>query len=155
MSASTHISTPDTTRDRVDDLRSALRELLGAERRLRGRDQHQLQGGLTIAQLWALRVLEEGEKTAGEIAEAALCNPASTTAMLDSLEERGVVQRRRSTEDRRVVLVTLTDAGREVVADKRAHSQGLWQEKFAGTPEGDLETAAAVMRVIAEMLDAH
>ena len=41
-------------RDRlIDEVRGALSELLGAERRLRGRDQHHRQGGLTYAQLSA------------------------------------------------------------------------------------------------------
>ncbi len=137
------------------DLRSALIELLGAERRLRGRDRQQPEGGLTNAQLWALLVLRDGERTAGEIAESTLCNPASTTAMLDQLEACGVVSRRRSTEDRRVCLVALTDSGRELLEERRLRSQGLWQEQLADASDGDLRAAREVMRQIAGMLDAH
>jgi DNA-binding MarR family transcriptional regulator len=139
----------------VDDLRSALIELLGAERRLRARDQHHPQDGLTNAQLWALMVLRDGERTAGEIAESTLCNPATTTAMLDHLEDRRVVRRRRSSEDRRVCLVTLTDTGRRIVEEKRSRSQVLWQQKLADASDRDLRAAAKVMRTVAEMLDAH
>jgi DNA-binding MarR family transcriptional regulator len=139
----------------LGDLRSALIELLGAERRLRGRDRQQPEGGLTNAQLWALLVLRDGERSAGEIAESTLCNPASTTAMLDQLEGCGVVLRRRSSEDRRVVMVALTDIGREVLEERLSRSQGLWQELLAGASDGDLRAAAEVMRRIAGMLDAH
>jgi DNA-binding MarR family transcriptional regulator len=139
----------------IDEVRAALFELLGAERRLRGRDQHHRQGDLTNAQLRALMVLRDGEQTAGHVAESSFCNPASTTAMLDHLEGAGVVQRRRSSEDRRVCLVSLTEEGRRIVEEKRARSQEIWQERFAGASDRDLRAAARAMRTIAEMLDAH
>jgi DNA-binding MarR family transcriptional regulator len=139
----------------IDDVRSALSELLGAERRLRGRDQHHRQGGLTYAQLRALMVLRDGERTAGALAEASNCNPASTTAMLDHLEAAGVIERRRDTRDRRVCLVALTDDGRRLVEEKRASSQTIWQARFGEASGTDLQAAAQAMRTIAEMLDAH
>jgi DNA-binding MarR family transcriptional regulator len=143
-------------RDRlIDEVRAALSGLLGAERRLRGRDQHHRQGGLTYAQLRALIALRDGERTAGALAEAANCNPASTTAMLDHLEEAGVIERRRDTRDRRVCLVSLTDEGHRRVEEKLASSQKIWQDRFAATSPPDLLAAARAMRTIAEMLDAH
>lgn len=139
----------------LDELRSALLEVLGAERRLRGRDQRASHGTLTSAQSWALAVLRDGEKTAGEIAESTLTNPATVTVMLDHLEQRGVLERRRSSEDRRVCLVSLTAQGREVVEQMRARSQALWREKLEGARDDELEAAVGVMRRIVEMLDAH
>ena len=142
-------------RDRlIDDVRAALSELLGAERRLRGRDQHS-RGRLTYAQLRALLALRDGERTAGALAEAANCNPASTTAMLDHLEATGVIERRRDARDRRVCMVALTAEGRRLLEAKRASSQTIWQERFGATSRADLEAAARAMRTIAEMLDAH
>lgn len=139
----------------IEEVRVALFELLGAERRLRGRDQHHRQGGLTNSQLRALTVLCDGEKTAGQLAESSLCNPASITTMLDHLESAGVVKRRRGTEDRRVCLVSLTQEGRRILEDKRERSLAIWRERFAGTSERDLLAAAQAMRTIVEMLDAH
>jgi MarR family transcriptional regulator, organic hydroperoxide resistance regulator len=139
----------------IEDVRSALFELLGAERRLRGRDQQHRDGELTNAQLRALMVLRDGEKTAGQVAESSFCNPASTTVMLDHLEAAGVIERRRCEEDRRVCLVSLTDQGRRVLEQKRARSQAIWQERFARASDRDLRAAAEAMRTIAGMLDAH
>jgi len=139
----------------LDDLRAALIELLGSERRLRGREQRTAGGTLTNSQLWALSVLRDGEKTAGEIAESTLNNPATTTAMLDVLEERGVLERRRSTEDRRVCLVSLTPEGRTIVEEKRARSQALWREGLKDASSSDIEAAARVMAMLAETLDGH
>jgi DNA-binding MarR family transcriptional regulator len=81
---------PATTRDQ---LRLAVGELFGAERRVRGREQQQPRV-LTHSQLRALVVLEKSvEVTAGELAKSADLNPASVTAMLDQLEADGIVER--------------------------------------------------------------
>jgi DNA-binding MarR family transcriptional regulator len=138
----------------IEDVRAALFELLGAERRLRGREQGH-RGELTNAQLRALMVLRKGEQTAGQIAESSFSNPASVTVMLDNLEGAGVIERRRSEEDRRVCLVSLTEQGRRIVEEKRAHSQAIWKERFADASEPELQAIAQAMRTIAEMLDAH
>jgi DNA-binding MarR family transcriptional regulator len=156
LSSSPAITTTRTRRQLVDELRTALIEVLGAERRLRGRDQRASHDEtLTNAQLWALSVLRDGEKTAGEIAEGTLTNPATTTVMLDHLEERGVLERRRSTQDRRVCLVSLTQKGREIVEQKRVRSQALWRGKLEDADDGELEAGLRVMRMIVGLLDAH
>lgn len=140
-------------RARIEALRSSLGELLGAERRLRGRDQ-QRHGELTIAQVRALAALSrEDEATAGQLARAADLNPASMTAMIDHLEQIGIVERRRSSEDRRVCYVSLTDRGREVLDEKRVRWEELWKERLASISDADLEATIRVMRHIAEMLD--
>jgi DNA-binding MarR family transcriptional regulator len=139
----------------IEDVRAALFELLGAERRMRGRDQTHRTGELTNAQLRALMVLRKGEQTAGQIAESSFSNPASVTVMLDNLEEAGVIERRRSSEDRRVCLVSLTEQGRQIVEEKRARFEAIWKERFAQASQRELKASAQAMRTIAEMLDAH
>jgi DNA-binding MarR family transcriptional regulator len=142
-----------------DEALGALREefgcLLGAERRLRGRDQHRKgDGDLTIAQVRALFALDARKAaTAGEIAEAARLSPASVTAMLDELERDGIVRRERSEGDRRRVLVTLTDEGRTVLGRRRRGWLKRWEAAMEDVPERDLEAAAEVMRRIGGLLD--
>jgi DNA-binding MarR family transcriptional regulator len=145
--------------DPRDAALGALREefgcLLGAERRLRGRDQHRKgDGDLTIAQVRALFALDARKAaTAGEIAEAARLSPASVTAMLDELERDGIVRRERSEGDRRRVLVTLTDEGRTVLGRRRRGWLKRWEAAMEDVPERDLEAAAEVMRRIGGLLD--
>ncbi len=138
----------------IEALRVAYGELLGAERRLRARDQHR-HGGLTIAQIRVLIALDdEDELPAGQLAKRSDLNPASVTAMLDHLERDGVIRRRRSSEDRRMCFVSLTADGRALVEAKRAAWQAMWRERFADEPAADLAAATAAMHAIAEMLDA-
>jgi len=148
------MSTPATGREgTTEDLRGAFMELLGAERRLRGRDQHR-HGGLSHAQVRTLVLLErENVTTAGQLARCAELSPASMTAMLDQLERDGLVTRARSAEDRRQVIVELTERGRETLASKRALWVGKWMQELDGYSEDELRAAIRVMRTVAEFLD--
>jgi DNA-binding MarR family transcriptional regulator len=141
-------SHPPAARERqaaVDAVSQALREVLAAERRLRGRDQ-QRRDGLSFAQVRALFVLaEEDEMPAGKLAQAAELSPASVTQMLDHLEPAGIVERRRSSEDRRIVVVTLTAKGRELLAAKREVWQQRWREALAELSDDELAAAADVL----------
>jgi DNA-binding MarR family transcriptional regulator len=148
-----------TAPDRRTEALAAVREefgcLMGAERRLRGRDQHRkIDDGLTIAHVRALFALAKSEAaTAGEIAETARLSPASVTAMLDDLERDGIVTRVRSDTDRRRVLVTLTDEGRTLLKKRRRIWLKRWDAAMADVPESDLQAAAEVLRRITGLLD--
>ena len=136
----------------LEELRSAFGELMAAERRLRGRDPGR--GELSHVELRALfRLQAEEEMTAGALAKCAEVTPASITAMLDRLEERGIVQRRRSEQDRRQVIVSLTAAGHEQLAAKRAAWEQRWERELGTHSEEELDAAIRVIRSLAGLLD--
>ena len=138
----------------LDAVRLAMGELFGAERRLRGRE-HQQPSDLTQSQLRALVVLDRAnEVTAGELAKSADLNPASVTAMLDQLEAKGIVERRRADRDRRVCMISLTDKGRAIVDEKRARWHALWEQRLGDLSEEQLSAALQVMQTMTQMLDA-
>jgi DNA-binding MarR family transcriptional regulator len=71
--------------------------------------------GLTYPQYLAMLVLwERNGMTVGEISTRLLTDPGSLTPLLKRLESLGFLTRTRSKEDERVVIVNLTDAGREL-----------------------------------------
>jgi DNA-binding MarR family transcriptional regulator len=143
----------DQRRPEIEELRSAIAHLSGAERRLRGRD-HSRPGELTFAQLRALAALgREREMTAGELARSADLNPATVTVMLDHLEAADIVQRHRSTTDRRVCNVSLTDSGWELLERKLAGWQSRWEEKLAEVSDRDLRTTARVLQQVTDIYD--
>jgi MarR family transcriptional regulator, organic hydroperoxide resistance regulator len=149
------VAAPDRRTEALVAVREEFGSLMGAERRLRGRDQHRkTDDGLTIAQVRALFALDQTEAaTAGEIAETARLSPASVTAMLDDLERDGIVTRVRSDSDRRRVLVTLTEDGRAVLKRRRRIWLKRWDAAMADVPERDLEAAAGVLNRITGLLD--
>jgi len=63
------------------------------------------------ADLRCLDWLADGPKTAGVLAGATGLRPAATTALIDRLEAKGLVERVRDETDRRRVLVRMTDEG--------------------------------------------
>lgn len=138
----------------TEAVRLAFVELLGAERRLRARDQKCAKGELTQSHIRALFTIDKsGEATAGELAKAAELSPASVSAMLDHLERDGIVERRRAEHDRRVVVVRLTDSGRTLLEEKRAAWRRRGAEALAGVPDEHLVAAADVMHRMAKLLD--
>lgn len=127
--------------------------MLGAERRLRSRD-HRRPDELTNAQLRALAALgRQPEMTAGQLARSADLNPATITMMLDQLEAANVVQRHRSTKDRRVCNVSLTPAGWELLNRRLAGWQALWEEKLAKFSDSEIGTAARMIEQLTEIYD--
>ena len=59
-------------------------------------------------------VVEEGPRVRASIGAALQCDNSNVTGIVDSLEEKGLAQRRPSEEDRRVKLIELTAEGRRV-----------------------------------------
>ena len=140
---------------RIEELRLTLAHMLGAERRLRARNHSRPgSGDLSYAQVRALAALgREGEMTAGQLARSADLNPASITALLDHLEQSGIVERHRSTEDRRVCNVSLTPSGWELLQRRLESWQALWERKFEGVSDRDVRGATRVLAQIAELYD--
>jgi DNA-binding MarR family transcriptional regulator len=78
--------------------------------------------GLTPGHLKALRVLDASDaRPMGACAHAVGCDASTATWLVDRLEERGLVERRASTTDRRVKGVVLTPFGAETKAKLEAH----------------------------------
>jgi DNA-binding MarR family transcriptional regulator len=138
-------------RTALDDVRDAFAHMFAAERRLRSRES--APGELTHAHIRSLHALSDGPMTAGQLARSAELNPASVTAMLDHLEQAGIVERTRSTTDRRVCNVALTETGRELLSAKTARWRARWAERLGGYSEAELQAARRIAGDVAEMLD--
>lgn len=65
--------------------------------------------------------------TIGEVARRLQVVHHSAVELVDRLEELGLIQRRRSTEDRRQVLLSLTTKGERVLRDLSMHHRGELQ----------------------------
>lgn len=68
---------------------------------------------LNAAERHTLSFLFSGPQPAGAIAAAVSLTPAAVTALIDRLEARGFLKRERSVEDRRKVMVEITEKARE------------------------------------------
>jgi DNA-binding MarR family transcriptional regulator len=134
-------------------LADSFKTLMGAVRRLRGRETHS-PGELSNAQFQLLFGLREGKLlSGGELACVAGLSPATTTQMLDGLEAAGLVVRERSLEDRRKVMTSLTERGHALVEQRHARFAPMWQQALAGFSDDELATAGAVMNKLGQLFD--
>jgi DNA-binding MarR family transcriptional regulator len=79
-----------------------------------------LQPELSDTQLAALAALEKHTAmTPGELADHEKVQPPSITRVIASLEERGLIRRMQHPSDRRQVVLTVTDQGRDFVRQVR------------------------------------
>ncbi len=72
--------------------------------------------GLPFSRIRILRRLSRHPMTVKQVAEAATLDAPAATVAVNDLESRGLVSRAIDPENRRCKLVSLTDAGRKVVA---------------------------------------
>jgi MarR family 2-MHQ and catechol resistance regulon transcriptional repressor len=81
---------------------------------------------LSLVHLNVLTALEsEGPLAMKRLAEAMDVSDASATGIVDRMEKRGLVERRHGTEDRRVVRVYPTPAGKQVFSDMATHRREM------------------------------
>lgn len=111
-------------------------------------------GGLTISQFGTLESLYHlGPMCPGEISTKLLKSGGNITLVIDNLEKQGLVSRERDTQDRRMVTVSLTEAGRELISQLLPpHVATIVEELSYLTPE-EQETLGQLCRKLGKKLD--
>jgi DNA-binding MarR family transcriptional regulator len=90
--------------------------------------------GLTAPQLWVLRALAGGPRTAGNLARELAVHPSTLTALAERLEQRGLVSRERGRDDRRYVRLRLSPAGGRLASRVPPTPQGRLVRALHGMP---------------------
>ena len=99
-----------------------------------------------------LHVVEKGAVTATAIGREVHLSPSTVVGILDRLEEKGLVARQRSQEDRRQVRVSATEAGRALARTAPSPLQQTLARALNDLPELEQATIAlALERVVALM----
>jgi DNA-binding MarR family transcriptional regulator len=151
-----NMTTPQTRSDA--GLASALRiSVSRLARRLRAeRAAHGLPvlSELSDTQMGALATLERhGAMTPGELADHEKVQPPSMTRVIAVLEQRNLVTRAAHPTDKRQVMLTVTDAGREAVhQSRRVRDAWLDQRLRELTPEerAKLRAAAPILEKLSQ-----
>jgi DNA-binding MarR family transcriptional regulator len=128
----------------VYDVASALRVSIGLlRRRLR---QVKSEGELTLPESSALTRLDRnGPATSTALARQEQISPQSMGATLSALEVRGLVERRPDPGDGRRVVLSVTEAGREVMQNRRnARTEQLAQALLTGFTPAEVSQLMAV-----------
>ena len=126
--------------------------LMRAAHRLRRASAHSLAPlGLTPAQERMLRAVSRGGDPwrMGELAEKMGIVPRSATSVIDALEGAGLVVRAIDPENRRSILVTLTERGADVMADMALARADAGESLFAELGEAEREELARLLDKVA------
>jgi DNA-binding MarR family transcriptional regulator len=142
-----HNSPAEEFLDGFDALAAAVRRARGAPAQAEG-------PALTLSQYGLLQgLVGRGSARARELADEAGIAPSTATRILDALERRGIVRRRRADDDRRAVAITLTPLGHEVLQAQddwvRAHQLAF----FEALPPEEQELAPDLLVRLAALID--
>jgi DNA-binding MarR family transcriptional regulator len=114
---------------------------------------------LSDIQLAALAALERHDAmTPGELAEHEKVQPPSMTRVIAVLEERGLVRRAAHPTDRRQVILTVTQQGRDVVQLVRRRREAWLAQRLQELTDEERATllaAAPILEKLSQSLDGH
>jgi DNA-binding MarR family transcriptional regulator len=112
--------------------------------------------GLTIPQLWALKVLAEyGPVRVSELATRMYLHPSTVVGILDRLEAKKLAARERFAGDRRVVNVGLTEAGKALVKRPPAVPSEMLLAGLETLSARELRTVARGLEIQVQLLHAQ
>jgi DNA-binding MarR family transcriptional regulator len=119
--------------------------------------QAHLPGELTLAESSALKRLDKGgPATSSDLAKQDRISPQSMGATLAALEQRGLIERHRDPRDGRRIMLSVSDAGRQMINDRRgARAEQLAATLRAAFTDGEvsqLRAAAPLLERLAEKL---
>ena len=109
---------------------------------------------LTVSQLTVLQLLStHGELTPRQLAQHVNLTQATMTALLDRLEERHLISRRRSDADKRRVHVTLSQEGVNQLARAPQTLQHRFMTHFNALQNWEQTQILSALQHIAQLLD--
>ena len=142
----TDVAEQTTADGDLSEIASRLRLVVG---RLYRRFRQDAPGPLSHAQLTLLAgIARSGPVRLGDLAASEDIGPSSLTRSVELLDSRGLVKRRVSPADRRVVVVDTTDAGAALLAELWQTRTTNFAERMMRLPPEDYE---ALVRGIASL----
>jgi MarR family transcriptional regulator, 2-MHQ and catechol-resistance regulon repressor len=141
-------STPDDPLEPIiADFRSAITTLKSIS------NERVLRLGLSMAQLNILYTLKRcGEVPMSRLAEMLNVSLSSATGLIDRIEERGLVERSRVPEDRRIVLIRVTAAGERLLGELDGLSDELLRSVLGRLRRSELVAIGSAFASIRDAL---
>ena len=145
---------PQKSMKPIDQVLTSLRRVI------RAIDLHSKQlvktASVTGPQLRLLQLIRsQGDATASELSEAMSLSQATVTSILDRLEDRGLIERVRSSTDKRKVHPRLTESGNRLLDKAPAALQDNFVRKFDQLQSWEQHMIIASLQRLAEMMDAE
>ena len=112
--------------------------------------------GLTIPQVMLLRSIDElGDVTVKQLSRHISLSQATVTTILNRLEDRQLVERVRSTSDRRIVNARLTEKGQTVLVNTPPLLHEAFIERLESLEKWEQTQILSSLQHVASMTDAE
>jgi DNA-binding MarR family transcriptional regulator len=112
------------------------------------------QDDLTFTQWLVLVQMREGlVKSGADICRVLSHDSGATTRLLDQLEERGYIERRRSTEDRRVATLVLTARGLAMTKVLTPRAVDFWNDVTSDFTHAEIDTLMNLLQRLLTKLE--
>ena len=106
--------------------------------------------GLSPLEFSLLRYCMDGERTATQLAQVLPVDGSRVSRLVTGLVDKGMLRRRRLRSDRRVVMLRLSDEGRELTSRIIENMRGFDAKLMEGIGDDELSVFASVSsRIIA------
>lgn len=143
---------PDLKAD-VDPILEAILYLYTESRRIT--KEYARRANLTGPQLTVLKMLEGiGDLSLSELSEKIRAQNSTVTGIIDRMEREGLVVRARSTEDRRVVHIRLTDKGRRIAQDIAIEPMEIFRSALENLSAAETKELMKILTKIAKRVQA-
>ena len=110
-------------------------------------------GDVTVQQCMALQTLQDESLAIGALAERMGVTPGATTRLVDGMIGRGWLERSRDPDDRRRVLLELTDEGHREAQYLRGVTEEVVDAIVAELPEDERASVLDALRSLREAFD--
>ncbi len=109
--------------------------------------------GVTLPQFFLLKVLSvRGEMTVTQVSREMMVATPTASRMIENLCARGLLERRKDENNRRVTWVRVTERGREALLRVREENRAELARLMEGEDEKDLEVMVDTMERIARRI---
>ncbi|MED0935837.1 MarR family transcriptional regulator [Bacillus mobilis] len=117
------------------------------------RDKIKIEGIMLPGFLILNKIIQDGEQRLTDLAEELDLTSGAITALCDKLEEKGLAVRKRNQEDRRIILLDITEDGLNFI--KRNHNvrTSFMSVLFDGFSPEELQLQIEVFRRLAHNLE--
>src|SRR5690554_1441702 len=134
--------------------------LIALRRVIRATDLHSKQliktATVTAPQLLLMQAIHrEGNAIISELAKEVSLSQATVTTILDRLEKRELIFRKRSEKDKRKVHVHLTEHGHKILASAPTALQDQFVKKFDALHDWEQSLILSALQRIAQMMGAQ
>jgi DNA-binding MarR family transcriptional regulator len=110
--------------------------------------------GILPREFSVLRFLAEtGSATVGQVQEYLYCSPSVASTVISNMEEKNLVLRTRSTEDNRVVIVSLTESGAALAAETPMGGIVLLRRRLPTLPPAQIAAIDSALTDLLRLMD--